>query len=104
MGGGRTLNLTGRGLSAETRVSVCGTPCDISLLDNGQSQQSETSILVVSPLYKDYATENKDITCNITIEERGETITFANAYSYKSSLTTKITGVNPSRSGTGGGM
>ena len=98
MGGGIALNLTGRGFSDVTNVTICGTPCMI----NGYP--TDTSISVVSPLYKDHATVTQDVSCDIKIEQGGEVKSFSASYTYKPSLTTKITEIGPNRSGTGGGV
>ena len=98
MGGGLTINLNGRGFSAFTNVSVCGTPCSINGIP------SEKMISVVSPLYKDFATATQDVSCDIKVEQGGEVTSFPAAYRYKPSLTTKINDIDPRRSGTGGGV
>lgn len=96
-GGGRNIVISGSGFSMSTLVTVCDSPCKILNVTDGKTLECATSVL------PDYETKSGDVACAVVVREGGKSVTLANAFTYKESLTSYINGVSPQRFGTGGG-
>jgi len=98
LGGGVSIMLAGRGFGPSAVVTICDEVSEIL------RTPTENELQIVSPLYKQYEGVSRDVQCDIKISQGGESVTFANAYTYVVNKTAKITKVSPNRSGTGGGV
>ena len=100
LGGGRHVNLSGRGFGVNISVKICDSLCEVY-----GSKTTDSTVTCLSPMYKNY--ENPpaaDISCDIVVQQDKVIETLKAGYVYKSALTSKITDVTPRRSGTGGGV
>ncbi|XP_048575327.1 fibrocystin-L-like isoform X2 [Nematostella vectensis] len=96
-GGGRSIVVTGKGFSDSTLITVCGTSCPLTL---GFSITNTQISCDVPP----HAKQAGDTACAVEVTSGDVTQTLSNAFTYKSSMTSEITSVSPSRGGTGGGV
>ncbi|GFS10808.1 polycystic kidney and hepatic disease-like 1 [Elysia marginata] len=88
--GGQTITLTGSGfLESESAVTVCGADC--------------VEVNVTASQYVCKTPAHAAGACDVVATVRGVSKTNANAYTYDASLVSTVTGVNPTRGGTGGG-
>ena len=98
LGGGRVARLKGRGFDSTTVVKICENVC-VTL--NGTLFELFCEV----PAYVGI-TESDDITCpvSVTAGNSGVVAKQPGFFTYRESLTSRITSVNPTRGGTGGGV
>ncbi|KAK3716577.1 hypothetical protein RRG08_039372 [Elysia crispata] len=88
--GGQTITLSGSGfLESESAVTICGADC--------------VEVNVTASQYICKTPANSAGACDVVATVRGVSKTQAGAYTYDASLVSTVTGVNPTRGGTGGG-
>lgn len=87
--GGQTVTISGTGFDTSAVVTICGVACNVKN--------------VTSSEYSCKTPAASAQTCDVTVSLNGLTKTLSNAYTYDVSLTPDISGVSPSRGGTGGG-
>ncbi len=100
-GGGRLITITGSGFSPGSMVKICGNPCEIAK----NYMVNDTEIQCEVPA-KIQSAPGADDSCDLVVtnsENRVEK-TLPSGYTYRDPLTSTITGVSPSRGGTGGGV
>ena len=107
-GGGKLLTINGSGFDGTVNVTICGKQCETSDRHN----ITDTLIQCEVPP-KSHSVPGADDVCDVIVKvtstnEDGtpQTVqkTQSSAYTYKDALTSTITGVSPSRGGTGGGV
>ena len=97
LGGGRVVSVKGRGLDSSTTVKICDVVC-------ATINSSLNEIFCEVPAYTGQP-GNPDIACPVSVVGRDEvTSTKPGLFTYRESLTSRITSVSPSRGGTGGGI
>ncbi|XP_012942613.1 fibrocystin-L [Aplysia californica] len=88
--GGQVVTLTGSGfLANETSVTICGAAC--------------TEVSVSASQYTCITPQQADGPCDVVATVKTVSQTNANAYTFDSALESTVTGVSPTRGGTGGG-
>jgi hypothetical protein len=91
IGGGLKLILTGSGFSMDSSVAICNKPC----------RYLNSSFVSYTCEVPKADEENQDSSCTVSISENGKTAT--SSFTYRLSLTPRLTSVSPLRGGTGGG-
>lgn len=91
IGGGLNLQITGTGFSNETMVTICGVACPVTSAAIGK----------VTCKVPASQTPQQDSSCDVVVTENG--LTAQSTFSYRLSLTPRLTSSSPSRGGTGGG-
>lgn len=92
-GGGQLVTLVGDGFNASgISVTICGQACQ------SVSVQSNTQLTCRTPAA---TVQSSDQSCGLTVTVGS--LSQSVSYVYQANLTATITGVNPSRGGTGGG-
>lgn len=96
-GGGRAVFVKGHGFDSSTTVKICDNVCVTK-------NSSLNEIFCEVPAYIGQ-TGNPDITCSVSVVGKDEvTSSRTGLFTYRESLTSRITSVSPSRGGTGGGV
>lgn len=96
-GGGRVVSVKGHGFDSSTAVKICDNVC-------ATINSSLNEIFCEAPAYTGQ-TGNPDIACSVSAVGKSEvTSSRAGLFTYRESLTSRITSVTPSRGGTGGGV
>ena len=100
-GGGKLITISGSGFSRESMVEICGKSCEIS----ENYVVNDTNIKCEVPP-KTPSAPGVDDSCDVIVINAKNAIqkTLSSGYTYRDSLTSTITGVSPSRGGTGGGV
>ena len=107
-GGGKLLTIIGSGFDGVVNVTICGKQCGITEHHN----VTDTMIQCEVPA-KFQSAPGADDTCDVIVavtsmnpDNTPQMVqkTQSSAYTYKDALTSTITGVSPSRGGTGGGV
>lgn len=97
LGGGRVVSVKGHGFDSSTTVKICDNICTTI-----SSSLSDISCEV--PAYTGLA-GNPEIPCPVSLTGKGEmTSSRPGLFTYRESLTSRITSVSPTRGGTGGGV
>ena len=100
-GGGKLITISGSGFSRGSMVEICGKPCEIpaNYMVNDTEIQCEVPVKIQSA-------PGADDSCHVIVTNSDSMIQeiLSSAYTYKDNLTSTITGVSPSRGGTGGGV
>lgn len=97
LGGGRVVSVKGHGFDSSTTVKICDVVC-------ATINSSLNEIYCEVPAYTGQ-TGNPDIACAMSVVGRDEvTSSRPGLFTYRESLTSRITSVSPSRGGTGGGV
>jgi len=97
IGGGLLVNITGKGFSDQTAITICDLPCHII-------KQSHDNLNCISPELQNFNKESQQINCTMNIAEGGLQYELSGQYVYDQDKTSTITKVVPSRVGTGGGV
>ena len=97
LGGGRVVSIKGHGFDSSTIVKICDNTC-VTI------NSSLNEIYCEVPAYTGL-TGSPDIPCSVSVFGNCElTSSGPGLYTYRESLTSRITSVSPSRGGTGGGV
>ena len=97
LGGGRVVSVKGRGFDLSTTVKICDDVCV-------PINSSLNEIYCEVPAYTGQ-TGNLDIACSVSVVGKGKVMSSRSGlFTYRESLTSRITSVSPSRGGTGGGV
>ena len=97
LGGGRVVSVKGHWFDSSTTVKICDVVCAVI-------NSSLNEIYCKVPAYTGQ-TGNPDITCPVSVIGRDEVKSSRpGLFTYRESLTSRITSVSPSRGGTGGGV
>ena len=96
-GGGLLMVVDGRGFDENVRVQICETNCTIVSKD-------ESKIQVFVPMREGFLESIDNQMCKIRIVQHGIDFEYNQHFVYEVALTSTITGVNPKRGGTGGGV
>ena len=97
LGGGRVVSVKGQGFDSSTTVKICNSTC-VTI------NSSLSEIYCEVPGYTGL-TGNPDIPCPVSVFGNCEaTSSRPGLFTYRESLTSRITSVSPSRGGTGGGV
>ncbi|KAM8882915.1 PKHD1 like 1, tandem duplicate 1 [Synchiropus picturatus] len=94
--GNALVSIQGSGFDPlNSTVKVCGEECEVF-------RQMSTSTLIYcrTPAINDSSSE---LRCEVTVDTQLDTVSIANAYTYRADLTPVITEVSPRRGGTAGG-
>lgn len=98
-GGGRNITLFGYGFSANDTIRICNETCRMY-----PTSVQDTQMVCESPMINP-GSFSSDHVCSVELQAAsGITKVLPNAYTYRSALTSTITGVSPRRGGTGGGV
>uniref|UniRef100_A0A7M5XJA2 G8 domain-containing protein n=2 Tax=Clytia hemisphaerica TaxID=252671 RepID=A0A7M5XJA2_9CNID len=97
-GGGKEIDITGYGFSADWVIEVCGNVCE----QIGNATIS--SLKCLAPVNDGYTTSTAEQICDVVVKQGGLTEKASDAYKYLLSETSTITDVSPRRAGTGGGV
>lgn len=98
-GGGVNVTMNGYGFSSNDTVRICNETCHTF-----RSILQDTKLTCESPMINP-GSFTTDLICSVDVTTAsGISKTLPNAYTYKSELTSIITGVSPRRGGTGGGV
>jgi len=97
IGGGLLVDITGKGFSHQTTVTICNLPCNIV-------EQSHNNLKCISPELSNFDQNVQQISCTMKVTERGLEYELSEQYVYDQDKTSTITKVVPSRVGTGGGV
>ncbi|XP_048254094.1 fibrocystin-L-like [Haliotis rufescens] len=95
--GGQTMTVAGTGfIVGGTNVTVCGVDC----LPAPNASQTAVQFVCLTPSKLNVVgTES----CDVVVTVNGIIDTLSSVYTYDASLTSDVTGVSPTRGGTGGG-
>lgn len=97
-GGGRTVSVKGQGFDYSTTVKICDNICRTI-------NSTLNEIFCEVPAYAGQPASNDDIMCSVSVTGNGKvTSSKPSLFTYRESLTSRITSVMPSRGGTGGGV
>jgi len=98
LAGGNILKIEGSGFDpSNLSITICGLECSqISF------PPTLSALECVVPSVKFY-TNLTDLTCNMTLQSLGVTVTYSENYSYLQSLTAKVSSINDTQGGTEGG-
>ena len=97
LGGGKIVSIKGYGFDSSTTVKICDNICRTI-------NSSLNEIYCEVPAYTGL-TGNPDIPCLVSVVGDVEVASFKPGwFTYRESLTSRITSVSPSRGGTGGGV
>ena len=96
-GGGLLMVVDGRGFDENVTVQICETNCTIVSKD-------ESKIQVLVPMKKGFLESIDNEMCKIRILQHAIDFEYNQHFVYEVALTSTITGVNPKRGGTGGGV
>ena len=96
-GGGRIVSVKGHGFDDSTTVKICDNICRTI-------NSTLNEIFCEVPAYAGQPGDD-DIMCSVSVTGNGKvTSSRPNLFTYRESLTSRITSVMPSRGGTGGGV
>lgn len=96
-GGGRTVSVKGQGFDDSTTVKICDNIC--TTINSALNE-----IFCEVPAYSGQPGDD-DIMCSVSVTGNGKvTSSKPSLFTYRESLTSRITSVMPSRGGTGGGV
>ena len=96
-GGGLLMVIDGRGFDENVTVQICGMNCTIVL-----NQESQIQVLV--PMKEGFSESVGNQMCKIRIVQSGTDFEYGQDFVYEVAMTSTITGVNPRRGGTAGGV
>ena len=96
-GGGLLMVIDGRGFDEKVTVQICGMNCTIAL-------KRENQIQVIVPMKEGFSESVDNQFCKIRIVQHGIDFEYSHYFVYDAALTSTITGVNPKRGGTAGGV
>ena len=96
-GGGLLMVIDGRGFDENVTVQICGMNCTIVL-----NQENQIQVLV--PMKEGFSESVGNQMCKIRIVQSGTDFEYSQDFVYEVAMTSTITGVNPRRGGTAGGV
>ena len=96
-GGGLLMVIDGRGFDENITVQICGMNCTIVL-------KQENQIQVIVPMKEGFSESVDNQMCKIRIVQHGIDFEYSQDFVYEVAMTSTITGVNPRRGGTAGGV
>ena len=96
-GGGLLMVVDGRGFDENVTVQICGMNCTIVSKD-------ESEIQALVPMKEGFLESTDNQICKIRIKQYGIDYEYSQDFLYEVAMTSTITGVNPKRGGTGGGV
>ena len=96
-GGGLLMVIDGRGFDENITVQICGVNCTIVL-------KQENQIQVIVPMKEGFSESVDNQMCKIRIVQHGIDFEYSQDFVYEVAMTSTITGVNPRRGGTAGGV
>ena len=96
-GGGLLMVIDGRGFDENITVQICGVNCAIVL-------KQENQIQVIVPMKEGFSESVDNQMCKIRIVQHGIDFEYSQDFVYEVAMTSTITGVNPRRGGTAGGV
>ena len=96
-GGGLLMVIDGRGFDESITVQICGMNCTIVL-------KQENQIQVIVPMKEGFSESVDNQLCKIRIVQHSIDFEYSQDFVYEVAMTSTITGVNPRRGGTAGGV